>query len=701
MASTQSRSRARRRVAAAERDAQTPPLLPQDAAWLLLVPCAAVVLLAMLVLGPPLGKLLFPAQPLTFWPLQLIFVKPEPTEQARFLIALTGPVLLAGGVLWSAARGPQLDPALVARLKLAVQVLGLLTIVVCLIVQRRYVFGPFYLSSSPSPHTYYFTIPALAVALALALAAVVALPRERVRARLAALGGESRAWRVGAAAAAVVGIALWLPSAINTDGSIGTVNPAVAYHVQFTYDETYAVLDGRAPLGDFAAQYGSLWPYVVAAGMAALGTSIGVLTVLMSTITGLAMLAMYGVWRRVARSAALGLLLFVPFLATSFYMMRGPLENRYSLVNLLGAFPLRYAGPFFVAWLLARHLDGAWPRRAWPLFAAAGLALLNNADLGLAALGAAVAGLLLAGGRPTRRGLRDLAGQLGIGLVVAFALVSAATLARAGTLPHLELLFRYSRLFAVAGFGMLTMKPVIGLSTLIYLTHVAAIATATVRATREEPDRLLTGLLAWAGVFGLGAGAYYMGRSHPEVLINTFPAWALSVGLLTLVALRSLVADAPRIALPQLAVLFAFGLTLCSVAQVPTPWSQVERLRNTTPTPLLKRPFGQDFVAAHTRPGERVLIFMLMGHRMAVDLDIDNVSPYTAVQSMPTIEQLEEAVDALRDAGGRKVFIGLIDRLSGQPISPELIEALPQGGFRRVADAAHGELSMWIDSRAD
>ena len=82
------------------------------------------------------------------------------------------------------------------------------------------------------------------------------------------------------------------------------------------------------------------------------------------------------------------------------------------------------------------------------------------------------------------------------------------------------------------------MRPAIGMSTLIYLTYVGAIAVATVRALNSEPDRLMTGLLAWTGVFGLGIGSYYMGRSHPEVLTNMLSAWALCATLLFAVAVR-------------------------------------------------------------------------------------------------------------------------------------------------------------------
>src|SRR5690349_18056087 len=64
------------------------------AAWLCALPCAAIVAAAMLLLGPPLGTLFVPAPgTYAFLPEELSFIRPEPTEHARFLIALSAPLL--------------------------------------------------------------------------------------------------------------------------------------------------------------------------------------------------------------------------------------------------------------------------------------------------------------------------------------------------------------------------------------------------------------------------------------------------------------------------------------------------------------------------------------------------------------------------------------------------------------------------------
>ncbi|MGB2712308.1 MAG: hypothetical protein WBC33_12440, partial [Conexibacter sp.] len=85
---------------AASRDLST-------ATWLCALPCAIAMLVALLVLGAPLGELIFPANPVRFMVAELPGVRPERTEQARFLIALTAPLLLAIATVAVARRAPR------------------------------------------------------------------------------------------------------------------------------------------------------------------------------------------------------------------------------------------------------------------------------------------------------------------------------------------------------------------------------------------------------------------------------------------------------------------------------------------------------------------------------------------------------------------------------------------------------------------
>jgi len=674
-------------------------LTPSQLAWLLALPVAALTVLLLIVLGPAVGDALLPRPSVLFFEAALRQLRPEPDEQGRVLVALTGPLLLAGAVVLAARRPPRLAPATATALVWASQILLAAATVALIAIQRGIAYGQEYEAAEPF-HQRYFKNATLVVALAGAAAIVAATRSARVRELAGRRLRETTARRVGWTLAAAVLIVVWLLHAVNTEGTVVNENYPAAYHLAFTLDETWAVLNGRTPLVDFTAQYGSLWPFPTALLMRVLGASVGTFTVTMCAISGIALLAMYDVLRRLARGSLAAFLLFAPFLATSFFLLRGPLGNRYTAATVFADYPLRFAGPWLLAWLTVRRLDRARPdddgdARTWPLFLAAGLVAINNTDHGIPALAALVAALVWTGPLRRRR-LGALALNAVVGLVAAYALVALLTLVRAGALPDLSLLFRFARLYAGAGFAMMPM-PRLGLHTAIYLTFAAALAVATVRALtlRYEPrERALTGALAFVAIFGLGSGTYYAGRSHPEVLVTSFAAWAFALSLLTLLAVRRLAADAERgRRWPEPAVLLclvAFCVTACSLAQTPTPWSQVDRLR-ATGEPVLRAPTGQAFVAAHVRRGEHVAILLQLSHRIADDVGVTNVSPYTTAFATPAVTQLYDVVRALRREGGRKVF------LPTQPLSMNDVRpALAQVGFGRVAADESGD-ELWVD----
>jgi hypothetical protein len=670
-------------------------LTASDTAWIAALPTAAIALPAVVLLGPPLGSALLAPPATRFWEIFHAEVRPEPTEHARYLIALLVPLLLAALTV----AGTRLRPrpwraSLASDLLVTASQAALVAFVVVCLLQEHEQFGPLYPPGPLIPRLLdYFKATTLVVAAAGTLGVVAALTSRRLSASLAAWTRETRGRRLAAGGLALAAIVLWLLPGIYTERTIRVANFEVLYHLQFTIDETYAVLDGRTPLVDFAAQYGSLWPYPYAVAMSLLGDSIGVWVTLALATTGLGMLSLFAVLRRAAHSSIRGLLLFLPILATSFAMIGGTLQRRYSFETYFGTFPMRYAGPSILAWLVARHLAGAAPRRAWPLFLAAGLVALNNADAGLPALGATVAAVVWGQRRLTRAGVMRLAREAAAGVLASYALVSLLTLARAGALPDVGLLLRFSRLFARSGFGMFPL-PQLGLYLAIYVTFVAAIGAATARALRAEPDRLLTGMLAWSGVFGLGASAYFVGRSTPDNLAATFLPWSFALALLLIPAVESLRTATWRRP-PLAATICVFGslVAACSLAQTPTPWEQAERLQQTVGA-ILARPHGQGFIAQHTHPGEHVAILGLLGHRVGVNADVVNVSPYSSSLVIASEEQLDDVIAALRAEGGRKLFLDLkLDQADVQ-------HAVETAGFRYVGVGARGRIGLWVDRRA-
>jgi hypothetical protein len=665
------------RVARARGDragASAQPLAPADTAWIAASACALLTLAAILLLAPPLGRVLFPQRSYDFFASIAGDVYHEPTEHTSYLLALGGAAAIVAVVVRGAQRPFALRPGTRDALVRVSQGLLVGFLLIALIAQHVISYGPLYTLGKPAQHVY-FTWPTVAVAVLLAALAAAVLHAPAARARAAALLRETRSRHVAAVAVAALFTAAWLLTAINVDSSAGHVNPAVHDMLPWSLDETFAIVDGRTPLVNFHAEYSQLWPYLAALSLGVFGTTLAVWTTTMAAIGAAALLSVLAVFRRVTRSSLAALLLFAPFVATGFFMERGPLGNRYGPSNLYTIFPVRYAGPYLLAWLLARHLDGERPRRAWPLFLAGGLVTLNNPEFGAAALGATLVGCVAARPPRTRAHAGRLLGEAVGGALGAVVLVSLLTLVRSGSLPRFGLLFEFSRLLGLSGWGMLPM-PHLGLHLVVFATFVGALVLAAVRAMSGESDAVSTGLLAWSGVFGLGAGAYFVGRSHPDVLINVFSIWAFALALLVVVAVRAIAArPSHRPAAVELAVLAGFGLAVCSLAQTPTPWSQVSRLRDATVVPAFSHNPAERFIAARTTRGEHVAILNPAGHRYAYEAGVVNVSPYASSESIVTAHQMAATVAALRAAHGRKLFLWLGDSGNDQ------ITALQQDGF--------------------
>ncbi len=648
-------------------------------AWLAAPACAVVTALVVHVLGPSVGAALLPFPQTPFLPGERYWMTPEPTESARYLLSLGGPVLLAGAIAGVSRRPPHLPRALAAAGVVLAQAAFAAVLIACFAEQR----------ARREWLTPYFNVRTLVVAAIATIVLVVTARRSRAGDGTRGQALETAARRRALAAAAALLTAVWLLPGVHTATSIDWAY--VAHDMAFYFDETFAVLNGLTPRVDFNAQYASLQPYLLALAMLAFGKTLLVFTIAACAISLLAMLAIYGVLRRVTGSATIAFALYLPFMATSLFVVPhliAPLSNqsvRFTAGTYFAMLPLRYAGPFALAWLVTRHLRRAGAPPSWPLFAAAGLVVIDNLEFGVAAFGATVAALLWTTAPFTARRLLRLAGAAAIGSAVALALLSLLGLVRAQALPDLASATSYARLYGVAGYYVLPLAGLLGLPLVIYLTYVAAIATATVRAVGRAPDRALTGMLAWVGVFGLGSAPYYVARSWPFQLPMLFPTWTLALALLAFVALRH-IAAVRRFSPMAIAPLFGIGLAICSLAQVPAPWVQLQRLerapegakvmRAAWSRPLSQDPVSRVFYAGVAEgrrfvvePGAAVALLITTGHYVADAYGVRNVVPYTGPDSLHTFEQLDETVERLRAAGGN-TFVMPRERLP--LLGPEL-----------------------------
>jgi hypothetical protein len=621
-------------------------LAPEELAWVALGPCAALTLTALVVLGPLLGHLLFSRGSEALWPAGWweAHGHAEPAKHGRFLVAVLAPALLAGLVLASRRWRPVLRHRPRQSLILASQLLVLAVVGAGLLEQH--VILEF---AQPLPPI--FGVRTLVAAAVLTVVAIAAPRRRGLALRLEGLAHETTGRRAAGLAIALCFIAIWLLKVPLVDGAAEETND---FNLTWTLNDAFAVLNGRTPLVDYHAIYAKLLPYPAALALAVFGTTALVYTTLMALLDGLALLAVYAVFRRLTRSSLLALTLFLPFVATSDIDRVVTSAGAVSPMTLAAMWPMRYGGAYLVAWLTARRLDKPEPRRRWPLFLVGGLLAIDNLEFGLAAMLATIVALLCA--RPPRSRLDALrfAGSVAGGALGAVAAVCLLTLLRAGALPSPAVLLEWPRIFTELGWFSLPLAPV-GLHLAIYATFAGAIVVAAVRLARRDGDALLTGMLAWSGVFGLAAAGYFVARPDVFKLTGMLSAWSFALVPLTIVSVRALSARGwRRPALPELLVLFGFALSATALARLSPPQRQITRL-SSQPAPVY-RPATERFVRAHARPGETVVILVPMSYRIAYDLGLRNVAPYGLENAIVTRAQMQTLIEAARRDHVRKIF---------------------------------------------
>lgn len=673
------------RLVADSRDVDAPKqrtraLTPAELAWAALLPCALAAIAAILLLGPSLGHALTRPGTDALWPPTWwqAHGRPQPVKQGRFVLALLAPLVLAATVLAVARRPPRLPPRAI-RAIVGTSQAGLLTFVVVAVLGQRNVIRAERLLPAVFDNTMF------AVAAALVLAAVFAMRTPGVSAAVVRIARERPWLRITCAAAAVAVAAMWLLEAIQTDRLAEDVG-----QMNWTLNDAFAVLNGHDPLVDYHLIYAKLLPYPAALALLAFGTTTFVYTLFTTVLSLFAFLAAYAVLRRVAGSSLLALGLFVPLVAMS--------DMRHTLI-MTAMWPMRYGGAYLLAWLAARHIDGDRPRRAWALFAAAGVVTIDDLEFGIAALLACAAALLCA--RPPRspRDVLRLASAIAGGVVVAIAAVTLLTLARAGSLPHPALLLEWPRIFTNLGWYSLPM-PIASLHLAIYATFTGAIAVAAVRVARGADNTLLTGMLAWSGVFGLLAGSYYLGRSDDIKLASLFSAWAFALALLAIVCVRSLAARdwrSPTVA--ELLVLFGLALSICTISQLASPSAQLRRLTASAPPPRY-RPTAERFIAPHVSHGQAVAILLPEGSRLAYELDVDNVAPYQSQNAIVTRRQMQTLVDTLEREHVQEVFMPVPGSylLNEIDSAPEQVQRLVAAGYT-LGPSADGMLELHRSGR--
>jgi hypothetical protein len=655
--------------------------------WLAVVVGGVLLVGGVWLLGSAVGDLLFRGKALHPLPAYVAQVMPKPAQLGRYAVAILVTFACAGAILATPRAFHGRASELLRRAAPLIVAIGQAAALAVLVWAWR---GQDQGVNHLTPVQ--FHLDELLVAILIAAALMLASIRGLLgRPRLTIGRWHRAAWVV----LSVVVTSLWLAPALYRSLNLAHSLPAVWYPLQFTFDDFLSVLDGRTPLVNYDTQYASLMPFVTEPVFKVFGTSVATFTFLMSGLSLVAFMCVARSLAVIARDERTALLLYLPLLGVSLFTLRHAGNERYFMANYYAVLPIRYLGPFALFWCCVRNLNGSRPRRPALLFGLAGLVAINNTEFGLPALGGCF--LALASARMVPRAgfsgrLRKLGVELALGLALAVVVVTLFVLLRSGSLPQLSRLTRFEQIYAITGFD-LSPTPLAGLHVIIFMTFATALIIAALRLRSAHPDRVMTGALIFSGTFGLGAGSYYMGRSFPEVLAALFAAWGLAAALVCLVAMQALHDPAsrrrlwPSFAVPVAAALVVIGLFATTVDQFPAPWTQWQRLTKNSHSLQFNTAPAVRFVRITSRAGEPVALLTGLGHLIARDAGVIDVSPYSHPDGIVMYEQVYDVLDALRGSHGDKIFTGAI--------LPEVAHLLAARGFRVVAQDPTSTLSEW------
>ncbi|MGI8749371.1 MAG: hypothetical protein ACR2J6_02275 [Thermoleophilaceae bacterium] len=339
-------------------------------------------------------------------------------------------------------------------------------------------------------------------------------------------------------------------------------------HQNFFLGPVNDVLHGRTMLVDTFSQYGAGMFYFLAAWFEIGHVGYGGLSLLSGVLTALELVAIYAIVRQVGGSRVLGSsaaglgLIAVFFLAPpTYYPSVGGL--RYILPYVLLAATVAAARPGTGRWRrslppVVLGIAAVWSFEALVYCVAA----FGGSTLWSAAQEGTSPGPLL------RRLIRALVPGA-VAVVAAHVLFALATRVAGGAWPDWGTYLAFLGVYDANGISALRMEPwspglVVGG---VYLASLAALAVLAARAPRFAREERLP-LLALAGMvpFGLASLSYFVGLSHPNVVLPVaLPCYAaLALWLVVLERRRRLVPPLLRLGAPALAFMGAALVLLFS-----------------------------------------------------------------------------------------------------------------------------------------
>jgi len=610
-------------------------------------------------------------------------LRPEPVEQQRYLLAVAATLVLPLLIALVASR-----PALLRRVP-AQSALVLQIALVALVVAA-------FAADSRALERF---LPATRDLRLLLLPAAALLVAFAFRVRLAAFSAvRGVAWELGAIMVAAAATALLCLAGFYTDADLTGAVTETAYHIPFTFEELYAVAGGHTPLVDFTPQYTTILSYLLAPLLGVRPPSVAVFTASMVALSVVSLMAGYLALRLLSGSPLRALILYLPALAIGVVAMTEKGDAVYTMATYFAVVPMRYVGPLLCLGAVAAFARfGCGRRREWAVLGAlAAAALLNNVEFGLPTAVALAAAASVC--RPPARagrlraGLR-CAGSFTAGAAIVLVAFVALTLARSGSLPDFLQLLYFSRQFATAGFYMLPITTLFGLPQILALTFVAALAAGAApmllgRRGDDPRAAVRSSVLTFTGIFGMGALAYWAGRSDDEVLVAAFPVWGL--------ALAALAAEGARILQRPSGLRATGGLLAAMAVAVFATVGSAALLRADygleQPNRIIRAEDGGrvaeqraavGFTRRCVRPGSDIGMFVPFGLRVADEAGVHDWFPYNSPTSVVTLEQVAYVLEVLDDRRVNVVLLG-----AGPP---EIREELRRRRFRPAVTTPNAE----------
>tara|TARA_B110001454_G_scaffold219057_1_gene249638 strand:- start:81087 stop:83141 length:2055 start_codon:yes stop_codon:yes gene_type:complete len=487
----------------------------------------------------------------------------------------------------------------------------------------------------------------------------------------------------------------WLSTCIFTKDNLGGANFTVASHIHHYTSEILAVMSGKTPMVDYFPQYQSLLSYFLLPYFKFFGFSILSFTSVMAGMSLASLFSVFYVLKVLTNGWWRALILFLPFVAISFYSTfeNTPPQPLHAF-NYFAMWPLRYFLPCLIFSMLVFCLRSNFRFRFLLLFFLGGIATINNIDHGLPALiGGLVAFLMVILVQMKNRDLAfNLVLQFVVGLVLSFGAIALFNFIRAGSPGDLFNL-SFQRIFAVYGFFMLP-APYFGVHWLPYLTFMASLLSGVYLAfTQPNADpttQLKIALLSYLGIFGPGAMMYYVGRSHPLVLISIFPIWALTVMVLGWIYFEyftklKTIKNVYLSIVPMAILLFFYFLFFTQILKMPSLISELKRYQEHDRKNAVIESVEE--IKAIIQPKiakkENVLLLFPYGDLVAQELGVRNVSPYSLVYSIFLKTQILQMMEAAKKYDVAKIAL-LSPKKSYKNDNPfrEWRERFQEYGFR-------------------